>query len=272
MEKRCWKCGQTKDASAFYRNRATRDGLSQMCRLCHRAYYRERRDLMVLAQLDQLRPDARFMPFGETVLAARQSKGLTQDALGQLLGMGGAQVRLWEKGVSLPRQDAVAHVCQVLDIELPLSLARNRDGHFPLEIGTCVRCHNPFPVYKRGVLHCSRECATGDLPQCQSGSANPAWRGGRTKTGGGYVQLKMPDHPRAYKNGYVLEHTVVMEQVVGRPLARWERVRHKNGVRDDNRPENLELWTVRKKDPPGVRLADLPPPHCPTCTCGSDHA
>jgi hypothetical protein len=68
-------------------------------------------------------------------------------------------------------------------------------------------------------------------------------------------------------DGWAKEHWHVMSQVLGRPLAPWERVYHKNGVRNDNRSENLELWSVRKKDPPGIRLQDLPPPHCPTCTC-----
>lgn len=66
--------------------------------------------------------------------------------------------------------------------------------------------------------------------------------------------LYRPGHPNAQSNGYVYEHMFVMSESLGRPLRGAENVHHRNGVRDDNRLENLELW--EKKQPYGQRVED----------------
>lgn len=67
--------------------------------------------------------------------------------------------------------------------------------------------------------------------------------------------VRTPDHPFATGKKYVFEHRLVMEQVLGRYLRPDERIHHVNGVKNDNRPENLELWVT--KQPYGQRPEDL---------------
>lgn len=71
----------------------------------------------------------------------------------------------------------------------------------------------------------------------------------------GYVYLRRPDHPSAHRQGWVPEHRLVVEEHLGRFLLPDETVHHINGVCDDNRLENLELWA--SKHPGGQRVADL---------------
>ena len=85
---------------------------------------------------------------------------------------------------------------------------------------------------------------------------NPNWRGGRSIASNGYVLIRVGvGHPLADVRGYAYEHRLVASEMLGRPLAPFENVHHVNGRRDDNRPENLELWV--KAQPAGQRARDL---------------
>jgi len=72
---------------------------------------------------------------------------------------------------------------------------------------------------------------------------------GRYHDSSGYIVVRKEGSRK------ITEHRLVMEQQLGRELSPRENVHHKNGVRDDNRPENLELWV--KPQPQGQRVADL---------------
>jgi len=76
-----------------------------------------------------------------------------------------------------------------------------------------------------------------------SGKYNPNFNGGKYIDDKGYVRVLMPEHP--YENhGYVYEHRLVMEKILGRYLEPWETVHHINEIKVDNREENFFLTTV----------------------------
>jgi hypothetical protein len=94
-----------------------------------------------------------------------------------------------------------------------------------------------------GIRYCSRACANRAREKKVKVDKH------------GYVYFYPEGCTKKYRP-QIYEHRDVMEKILGRKLTKEETVHHKNGVRHDNRPENLELWASRHGK--GQRVSDLP--------------
>lgn len=135
------------------------------------------------------------------------------------------------------------------------------------EIKICINCNRKFkPSSKHKACPACRSKARYNECSCnnkkhwkarvckncqgleQSGMNNPKWSGGKYEHSG-YINVYVG-------NGkYVREHRLIMEKHLGRKLLKDENVHHINGIRNDNRIENLELWC--KPQPTGVRARQV---------------
>jgi len=106
----------------------------------------------------------------------------------------------------------------------------------------CEICGKERWVQVRKGLPVCKNCAP--CAHGARGENHTNWKGGKQLTAQGYIRIYLyPDdfyYPMAWGNR-VFEHRLVMAQHLGRNLQTWEIVHHKNGIKDDNRLENLEL-------------------------------
>ena len=115
-----------------------------------------------------------------------------------------------------------------------------KDGRYNKQY-YCLGCWKPISrhsgLYGQG--RCKSCAMKGNLN-------NRNYQGGRIKTSDGHIAILMPTHPYKSFGHYVYEHRLVMEYKLGRYLKHTEIVHHLNGIKDDNRPENLGLMLKDK--------------------------
>lgn len=95
-------------------------------------------------------------------------------------------------------------------------------------------------------------CLAADLSRMRGEMRRARWMArGENR----YIIVRQPGHPNARASGDIPEHILVMSNYKQRPLEQDEEVHHANGIKYDNRIENLELWI--KSHPAGQRVNDV---------------
>lgn len=108
------------------------------------------------------------------------------------------------------------------------------DGKTIAEISALYGC-STYPV-KAALQRLGLSRPAKPRPGVLAGDKNPAWAGGRRQRSDGYIEVWTP-------TGVRLEHQVVIEQQIGRPLAKGEVVHHIDENKSNNDPANLKLTT-----------------------------
>jgi len=119
-------------------------------------------------------------------------------------------------------------------------------------------CKCSFITKNKKKQYCSKKCLGIHITNRLTGHKPFNYKGGILKHKG-YILILSKNHPFGDRDGYVYQHRLVMEEKIGRFLEKKEVVHHINGIRHDNRIQNLELKQsqadhMREHYPKGVHI------------------
>ncbi len=134
-------------------------------------------------------------------------------------------------------------------------IPRRPRGHW---VGVPMKSESVEKIRRANIGRIPSKDTRHKLSIARKGKKNTWFSGKRLVTG--YVHLYEPDNPMSNSIGYVYEHRKVMSDTIGRILTSKEIVHHKNGIKDDNRPENLEI--VTRMNHSQIHSERLVCPHC----------
>ena len=213
---------------------------------------------------------------GETSYQIAKTYGVRTGTISRILKRSGVNLRTDRKALSAAQELSAVEMYSLGASSV--EVAREHGCH-PATVRNILRRHNQAPRRRGGTLRVFsnqqeqeivRLYAKENLSQsliaarfgCSQGlvsnllrskgmatrrasERHPSWKGGRRVHASGYVQTRLsyghPFYCMVGRAGYVFEHRLVMAQHLGRPLSSGETVHHINGVRTDNRIENLQI-------------------------------
>ena len=149
------------------------------------------------------------------------------------------------------------------DIETSTLIKQYDDGFSLREIGDKNNLSSAGVIYRLQqagkVLRSNKEgqrlaIRKGRHNKGSKGKNNPNWRGGEHITTHGYRRVYKPEHPDAIDR-YVLEHRLIWEETNKRSIPKGYVIHHFNGIRTDNRPENL--FAISRKEHRAIEMGTI---------------
>jgi len=146
---------------------------------------------------------------------------------------------------------------QIGEIKMAQDIGHTGRGRILFIFAECEDCHIQRWVRllagkpRNKICHHCASLRGAKVPRTwMVGKLNHRYKNGKYKTKSGYIMARVlvGDFFRsmAQRDGLICEHRLVMAKYLNRCLLPWEVVHHKNGIKDDNRLENLQLLTATK--------------------------